>query len=136
MADTKRLIAEVAVRHGICLASNDPALALVTLNELVLEDAIQNAVEKVRTANKDFEGASERLQERAGSLLAQQINSAVAATRSELALNVDQATAQAIEKLKTLQRFQTKFAFHWTIAGVIAALIIFAAGILLGMTFR
>ena len=136
MMDTKRLIAEVAAKHGICLDSNDPAFCLITLNELVLEDVVERAVECVRTANKDFEQAAEELQARAGTFLAQQMSRAIAAARAELANNMDQATAQALEKLGKLHQFHRRFAVHWIVAGVMAALVTFAGGILLGMTFR
>src|SRR5436309_745204 len=124
MTDTKRLIAEVAARHGICLGSDDPALALITLNELVLDDAIQNAVALVRAANKDFEDASEQLQARAGAFLAQQISRAIATGKSEFAGNVDEATAKALEKLSKLHQFHASFAIHWIVAGILGALVI------------
>jgi hypothetical protein len=38
--DTKALIGEVAARHGVTLKPDDPAFALVTLNHLVLEQAV------------------------------------------------------------------------------------------------
>jgi CHASE3 domain sensor protein len=136
MIDTKRLIAEVAAKHNIRLDSSDPALCLITLNELVLENLVEKIVENVRTANKDFEQAAEQLQTRAGTFLAQQISVAVAAARTELGNNVDQATAQALEKLGKLHQFHARFAVHWIVAGVMAALVTFAGGILLGMTFR
>jgi Transcriptional activator TraM len=136
MIDTKRLIAEVAAKHGICLTSNDPALCLITLNELVLEDAVAKVLENVHTANKDFEQAAEQLQARAGTFLAQQMSKSIAAARSEFVSNVDQATAQAVERISKWHHLQRRFAFHWMVAGIVAALFIFAGGILLGMTFR
>ncbi len=135
MIDTKRLIAEVAAKHGICLDSNDPALCLITLNELVLENLVEKIVENVRTANKDFEQAAEQLQARAGGLLAQQITRMIAAARSELANNLDEATAQALEKLSKLHQFHARFAVHWIVAGIMAGLVTFAVGILRGMPF-
>lgn len=136
MLDSKRVIAEVAVKHGIRLDSDDPALCLITINELVLQSVIEKAVENVRTVHKDFEFAAEQLQTRAGTLLAQQMSKAIAGARSELANNVDSATAQALEKLGRLHQFQRRFAVHWIIVGILAALVTFAGGILLGLTFR
>ena len=39
MLDTKRLIAEVVARNGIRIDPDDPAFALVTLVQLVLEES-------------------------------------------------------------------------------------------------
>ena len=40
MPDIQRLIAEVSARHRIRVEPDDPALALVTLNQLVLEESV------------------------------------------------------------------------------------------------
>jgi hypothetical protein len=54
MPDAKRLIAEVAARLGISLGTNDPALVLVTLNELILDEAMKKAVDNVRVGKSGF----------------------------------------------------------------------------------
>ena len=38
--DIKTLIGEVAARHGVTLRPDDPAVVLVTMNQLVLDQAI------------------------------------------------------------------------------------------------
>ena len=38
--DVERLLAEALTKHGIRLDPHDPAIVLVTLNRLVLEDAV------------------------------------------------------------------------------------------------
>ena len=47
---TERLIAEVAARHKIFLKPDDPAFALVTINRLILDDAMERVrqVEELR----------------------------------------------------------------------------------------
>ena len=42
--DVERLLAEALTKHGIRLDPNDPAVVLVTLNRLVLEDAAKHSV--------------------------------------------------------------------------------------------
>jgi hypothetical protein len=68
-----RLIAEVAARHGVLLKRDDAAFALVTLNQLVLEDEIKNLAVEIRVATADFESAFERVQTRAGATLAKDL---------------------------------------------------------------
>jgi len=38
--DLKRITAEVAARHGMLLRPDDPAMLLVTMNEVVLQQVI------------------------------------------------------------------------------------------------
>ena len=57
MPDVKRLIAEVAARNGIRIDPEDPAFCLVTLNQLVLEEAADKFVEEIRTATGEFQSA-------------------------------------------------------------------------------
>jgi urease accessory protein UreH len=68
--DVEKLIGEVAARNGIRIEPDDPAFALVTLNQLVLEEAVRNLVNEIRAATSDFECAAERIQNRAGAMLA------------------------------------------------------------------
>src|SRR5262245_8436468 len=68
--DRKRMIGEVAARHGIRLEEDDPAFVLVTLAELMLKDAQDEFAAVVRKSIGEYEEAAERVQERAGHALA------------------------------------------------------------------
>src|SRR5215831_5027552 len=54
MIDGRRLIAEVAARNGIRVEPDDPAFALVTLNQLVLEDFVTRMDERIRLGIAEF----------------------------------------------------------------------------------
>jgi hypothetical protein len=71
--DVEKLIGEVAARNGIRIEPDDPAFALVTLNQLVLEETVRRLVSEIRAATTDFESAVERVQSRAGSMLAREL---------------------------------------------------------------
>ena len=86
-----RLIAEVAARHGVLLRRDDAAFALVTLNQLVLEDGIKDLTVQIRAATAEFESTFERVQARAGAAVAKdlrqlivELQSHVSATAAEL----------------------------------------------------
>ena len=83
-----RLIAEIAARHGILLKRDDAAFALVTLNQLVLEDAIKDLAGQIRAATEEFESTFERVQAGAGATLAKALSRAVAALQSELNVSI------------------------------------------------
>ncbi len=59
-------------------------MAVVTLNRLVLEEAIAHILESIQTSVRDFETAAERVQVRAGSAVAQEVRDCNLMLRREL----------------------------------------------------
>jgi hypothetical protein len=98
--DLKQLAAKVSVEHGIRVDPDDPIMAVVTLNRLVLEQAANEIVEEVRSATRDFEQAAKSVQVRAGSLLAQEVRDCTAALRQEIPKNICSASTQSRERLE------------------------------------
>ena len=76
-SDARALAAKVFERHGITLGEDDPAFALVTLNELTLRKAMSELLHEVdqhiKTGLAEFQLTMQRLEGRAGSVLAQQV---------------------------------------------------------------
>ena len=86
--DLKRLAAEVSVQHGIRIDPDDPMLAVVTLNRLVFEHAVAQVLERMQSSVQDFEAATEKVQVRAGAVLAQEVRNCGAAFRLELGCTI------------------------------------------------
>ena len=80
--DVERLLAEAVTQHGIRLDRNDPAVVLVTLNRLVLEEAAKSIMEEIRRATREFEGAASRVQTRLGAAVAAKLKPGNGATIS------------------------------------------------------
>ena len=80
--DTDRLLTEALKKHGIRLDPDDPAVVLVTLNRLVLEDVAESVAADIRKATKEFEAAAGHLQGKVGSAIAAAIKTS---TRSATA---------------------------------------------------
>jgi hypothetical protein len=116
--DVKALIGEVAARNGIRLEPGDPAFALVTLNQLVLEEAVRDLVAEIRAATADFEAAAERVQGLAGATLAREINQL--AVRGRQGGPTDSGAPAWC------------FALRWMCTGAIIALGLMFAGTLFG----
>lgn len=134
MIDVKRLIGEVAARDGIRVEPGDPAFALVTLNQLVLEDAAEQIREHVRAGVAEFTEAVRKTESRAGRILAEQVKDAAAEVRRELERDVEKARLEATQIVFAVHRAHTKAALiRWGAAGVIAAAGLFAAGLCVGM---
>lgn len=77
MTDRKRLIGEVAARHGLRLEEDDPAFLLVTLAELTMREAQDEFLAAVRQATNEHEQSAERLQKRMGEALGKAVTEAL-----------------------------------------------------------
>lgn len=75
--DRKRIIGEVAAKHGVLLAEDDPAFLLVTIAEIALRDAQSDFLDVVRRTIVDQEEASERMQKGIGETLGNSIRRAL-----------------------------------------------------------
>jgi hypothetical protein len=71
--DINRLMAEAIARHGVKLDAGDPAMVIVTLNRLMLEDAVHEVAGEIRRAANECEAAGQRLQKGVGTALAREI---------------------------------------------------------------
>jgi len=104
--DIDRLIAAVAARHHVLLKPDDAAFALVTLNQLVLEDSIKELAGQIRAATTEFLSSFERVQEHAGAALAKthrQINVELRAEMEQcMAVATSAVAAQSPPKSFTL----------------------------------
>ena len=82
--DLNRVIGEVAARHGVRLDPDDPALVLVTVTELMLQQAQEEFLASARRATAEFVEAAGRAQEQAGAALADRVRKTGGARRAEL----------------------------------------------------
>jgi hypothetical protein len=85
MLDVKRLIGEVAAQNGIRLEPDDPAFALVTLNQLALEETTNRLLEQISATLAQFTESLRKGEHLAGKRLAQEVKAAVLEARKEWA---------------------------------------------------
>ena len=131
--DLKELAAKVSVEHGIRVDSDDPIMAVVTLNRLVLELATNELVEEIRTATREFEQAVESVQVRAGSLLAERARDLVSVLRQEAARDSGNSSIRAQGRIGTAAR---AIAQRWAVIGLLAGMALFGCGVWLGTMLR
>lgn len=133
MIDVNRLIGEVAARNGIRVEPGDPAFALVTLNQLVLEEAARQLTEELRSGIAEFTVAVQRTETRAGKVLAQQVKEAAAELRQELQRDIENARLKAAEMVTEVhQAHRTSTLVRWGAAGLICAVALLGAGLWIG----
>lgn len=119
MLDVKRLIGEVAVQHGIRLEPNDPAFALVTLNQLVLEETANRLSEQVSAILDQYNEALTKGEVLAGKTLAQEVRAASLEVRKEI---------QQIPSFNS-GSFRPTHEYRWLAAGVLLGLALSAISI-------
>ena len=131
--NVKMLIGEVAKRHGITLKPDDPAFALVTLNQLILEQAMNGLTEHARNAAREFAESLSRLQSQTGSILGTEVRNAASQLReafdqggSTTSGNAQPAVARSREPERVA------LMLRWGASGVVAGLALFVLGVLVG----
>ena len=131
--DLKELAAKVSAEHHIRVDQDDPIMAVVTLNRLVLESATNEVVEEIRTATREFEQAVESVQVRAGGFLARRARDFVSVLRQEAARNAGNSSIQAQERIGTVAK---AIAQRWAVIGMLAGMALFGFGVWVGAILR
>lgn len=135
--EIKRLVAEVSVLHGIRIDLDDPIMAVVTLNRLMIERAIVDAASLIGGATHELNSAVERVQIRAGSVVAQEVREAVASIRSELQKDIENARLDARELINELHQTRPPSRRWRGVAlGLLAGAALFATGVFIGLFMR
>ena len=132
--DKEALIAEVAKRHKILLAPDDPAFALITINEIVLSRAIAIVEAKLEETEQRLAQISEK-ETQTAKAIGEAIITAGAAYGAE---RLKDAGADLVEKARTSigldQGKKQSGSQHprRTILNYSAMTVAFAAGVLAG----
>jgi hypothetical protein len=135
--EIKRLATEVSLQHGIRIDPDDPIMAVVTLNRLVLESMLNEELRSIRTAAQEFNQATERVQVRAGSAVGREVRECVALIRGELQKDIDEARVHACELVEELHRVQSRWSIiRWIAAGILGGAVLFAGGFYSGVLLR
>jgi hypothetical protein len=131
--DTKDLIAKVAKHHGILLWPDDPAFAIVTLNELVLEAMSAALIHQIDNSISEFSAAADRIQVRAGTALAEEVRIAIDSMRIGLRTDLETGGYKARELVMEVHRAHSRRnLIRWFSAGLLAALALLFCGAILG----
>jgi hypothetical protein len=136
LLNTKRLVGEIASACGIRLDEADPAFVMVRLNQLVLEEATQELVNRVSVKLREFEADVKKAQERAGSYLGAECKAGIATLRRELQNDIAVAGVRAAELVENVHRAHIAHAratlIRWICVGLLAGLGLFAVGLCVG----
>ena len=127
--DTQRLIGEVAGRHRLLLKPEDPALALVTMNELILKNTLETVHTQIRATIVEFHASMKKAEERAGSMLAQQVKESATQIREGLQGDMHIAGLKAREYVHMVNEAHHRSSLiRWASAGLVGGLLLLGAG--------
>ena len=125
--ETKELLSEIAKRHGFRLDSDDPAIAIVSLNQLVLEKSAQELCARVGTAIGNIDSTAKKAETRAVAYIAQEVKQCVSTIGAELQKDIDAARLKARETVEELNSAHREEAMEkWVTVGIIGAVILIA----------
>ena len=123
--------------NGIRVEPNDPAFALVTLNQVVLEETVREIRDHIRESIAEFDNSMQKVQVRAGRAVAQEFNERAAALRRELQADITTAGSKAAELVSKINKAHARPArIRWTVAGIVLTILVFAAGFFAGGHYR
>jgi hypothetical protein len=91
--DLKKLAAEVSAQYGIRFDPDDPIMVVITLNRLVFECAVDQAVNRLKTSADEIDRAAGRILVRAGTALAQEVKECTATMEQKAVAAIDSIVA-------------------------------------------
>ncbi|HXO37054.1 MAG TPA: hypothetical protein VN872_00370 [Candidatus Acidoferrum sp.] len=134
MLDFKRIIAEVAARHGMLVSQDDPAMLLVTMNEVVLQQVFANIEARTEEIVAGLEAGLRSAQREASGSIEKEARKAGIAVREEIQKDVDAGRLHARELIVELNRAYSRSAVRrWVAVGMIAASGLLVLGVSLGV---
>jgi hypothetical protein len=131
--DAKRLTAEVAARHGLLIREDDPAMALVTMSEIVLEQVLKEAEIGLRAVLSEAEKSQKRSQQDVLVWVQEEMGRAGSALRVQLQRDIDAGRLQARELVVQLSQVYSRSAVRrWVAVGIVSGLLLILIGVGLG----
>jgi hypothetical protein len=106
--NTKEMIAKAVERHGILLQPDDPAFAIVTLNEMVLESKAAALIQQVDNSISEFSVAADRILVRAGAALAEKARTAIEFMRNGVRADLETGGYKARELVIEVYRVHSR----------------------------
>jgi hypothetical protein len=135
--NVQRLIAEVAARHKFLLNPDDPALALVTMNQLILDASLEAVHEQIRVTITEFHASIQKAEKRAGTMLAQTVKESAVQMQASLQSDIHVAGLKAREIVHLVNEAHRRPALiRWSAAGLLAGALLFGGGVWLGTLLR
>ena len=131
--DVKRIVGEVAARHGVLVEENDPLMVALSANGVLLEALARELLDELRTVSARVENVTMELPDEMSAALKQAAEYAASSVRRGLELDIEGAGLKARAIVDAVHRSQSSAAmWTWITAGLFAGMALFAAGVAVG----
>jgi len=135
--DLRSLAATVFERHGIALQEDDPAFALVTLNELILQklmgELLENGDKHMTARLAEFEQTMQRVEARASKVLAQQVRESAGGLRRTLQEEISSAQLDVQRMIGEIRDgYRVSTLARWSVVTAVTAMVVFGCGFWVG----
>lgn len=132
--DAKKLKGEVAARHGLLIREDDPAMALVTMSEIVLEQFLEKAEVRLRGLLSEAESGQKRSQQEALVWVQEEMERTGTALCVRLQRDINAGRLQAKELVVQLSQIYSRSAVRrWVAVGIVSGLVLLLLGVALGL---
>src|SRR5580692_10490905 len=122
LLDLKRITAEVAARHGMLVRPDDPAMLLVTMNEVVLQQVMGNIEVRVEQMVAGIEAGFLSAQAEALGSVEKAARKAGMAVHEEIQKDVETGRLHARELIVELNSAYSRSAVRrWVAVGLVVA---------------
>ena len=137
MPEIRELIGQIAARNNIRVDEDDPIFAVGTINRLMLEEAVEDLMKRIRAVIKEFEASARAVDSHAGKLFADEVRQSATAWRFQLADDIKAAGLKSAELVKKASVAHSRPSMiRWGVSGLILGLALFLCGVLVGMYIR
>ena len=131
--DVKRIIGDVAARHGVRLDDDDPLVVALTANAVALEDVAQVLLAEVRRVTDELQKVAVELPDEASAVLREAATEAAATVRRDLSEDIQGAGLKARAIVDAVHRAHARpAATRWLSLGLASGAALFVLGVVLG----
>lgn len=135
--DIRTLIGEIAAQNGIRVDQEDPIFAVSTINRLMLDDAVEKLIARIRDVIREFETSARDVDNLAGKHLAEEVRKSALTWKDEIAKDIKNAGFRSSELIKEVHLAHSRpNMIFWGALGLIAGLCLFGCGLFFGMRIR
>ena len=127
------LIRFVAAEHKLLLKPDDPAFAIVSMNQLVLNYLLERIHKQMMDDLAAFDAAAQNIQSRGLAALGGLLHGTAAEIRGEIRQDIKQARLNAVEIVKSVSAaYEGPMLNQKTVIFALAAVVMFLIGALVG----